>query len=181
MGLFKAYGFFDNAGKLIRVVPSIKLEEAETWFKENYPDIEYMYLEVLTNKEQKSMKNRCIGCYYHDSKENVCTHGSPIFIDDTCTDYQDSEFVKQIRAEVICELLKPYDVESIEDLLTNVYNKGKKEGRAEAIDEILKKITIYIDEMKAFYKETQDSSFLCAIAEAQKIRRIIWDMVKDQK
>lgn len=47
------------------------------------------------------MINRCIGCYYHDSKENVCTHGSPIFIDDTCTDYQDSEFVKQIRADAV--------------------------------------------------------------------------------
>lgn len=50
------------------------------------------------------MLNRCIGCYYHDIKENVCTHGSPIFIDDVCTDYQDSDFVKQIRAEVIALL-----------------------------------------------------------------------------
>ena len=43
------------------------------------------------------MMNECFGCYY--SKENVCTHGSPIFIDDTCTDYQDNEFVKQIRVD----------------------------------------------------------------------------------
>lgn len=54
------------------------------------------------------MINRCIGCYYHDSKENVCTHGSPIFLDDTCTDYQDNEFVKQIRAEVINDFCKEY-------------------------------------------------------------------------
>lgn len=52
------------------------------------------------------MINRCIGCHYYDSKENVCTHGSPIFIDDICTDYQDSEFVKQIRAEVIDEFVE---------------------------------------------------------------------------
>lgn len=42
------------------------------------------------------MINRCIGCYYNDCKENICTHGSPIFIDDECTDYQDSDFIKQI-------------------------------------------------------------------------------------
>ena len=45
------------------------------------------------------MINRCIGCYHYDDKENVCVHGSPIFIDDTCTDYQDNEFVKQIRTD----------------------------------------------------------------------------------
>lgn len=47
------------------------------------------------------MINRCIGCYYHDCKENVCTHGSPIFIDDECTDYQDNDFIKQKKVEVI--------------------------------------------------------------------------------
>lgn len=52
MSLFKVYGFYDKMGKLIRVVPSTELEEAETWFRENYPDIEYMYVEVLQNKEQ---------------------------------------------------------------------------------------------------------------------------------
>lgn len=51
------------------------------------------------------MINRCIGCYYHDSKENICTHGSPIFIDDVCTDYQDSEFVMQIKADAIDEVI----------------------------------------------------------------------------
>lgn len=54
------------------------------------------------------MINRCIGCYHHDSKENVCTHGSPIFIDDICTDYQESEFVKQIKADALdIEMDKP--------------------------------------------------------------------------
>lgn len=47
--------------------------------------------------------NNCNRCYYHDAKENVCTHGSPIFIDDVCTDYQDSEFVMQIRADALNE------------------------------------------------------------------------------
>lgn len=54
------------------------------------------------------MINRCIGCCFHDNKENFCTHGSPIFIDDTCTDYQDSEFVNQIKAEAIEEFCKGY-------------------------------------------------------------------------
>lgn len=47
--------------------------------------------------------NKCNCCYYHDAKENACTHGSPIFIDDVCTDYQDDEFVMQIKADVIDE------------------------------------------------------------------------------
>lgn len=57
--------------------------------------------------------NNCNCCYYNDAKENICTHGSPIFIDDVCTDYQDSEFVVQIRADVIDEFaskLKDYVV-----------------------------------------------------------------------
>ena len=49
------------------------------------------------------MINRCIDCYYYVSKENLCILGNPRFIDDNCIDYQDSEFVYQIRAEAIDE------------------------------------------------------------------------------
>lgn len=42
------------------------------------------------------MMNKCFGCYHYDS---ICTHGSPIFLDGVCTDYQDNEFIKQIRAD----------------------------------------------------------------------------------
>lgn len=52
------------------------------------------------------MIDRCIDCYYYKSKENLCTLGSPIFIDDICTDYQDSEFVYQIRAEAIDDFVR---------------------------------------------------------------------------
>lgn len=45
--LFRAYGFYDNTGNLIRVVPSTDIEEAKEWFKANYPDTEYLYVEPL--------------------------------------------------------------------------------------------------------------------------------------
>lgn len=48
--------------------------------------------------------------------------------------------------------------------------------RAEAIEEVLNKVSCYISEMKKYYDMSQDPSFISAIAEAQKIRRIIWDL-----
>lgn len=50
--LFKAYGFYDNKGKLIHVVPSTDIEEAKTWFEENFPDVEYLYVEVLRRDKE---------------------------------------------------------------------------------------------------------------------------------
>lgn len=45
--LFKAYGFYDNTGKLIQVVPSTDIEEAKEWYNKNFPDKPYLYVEVL--------------------------------------------------------------------------------------------------------------------------------------
>lgn len=46
---------------------------------------------------------------------------------DECANYE------SCTDSIIAELLEPYDVESIEELVTNAYNKGRKD----AIDELL--------------------------------------------
>lgn len=92
------------------------------------------------------MINRCIGCYYHDSKENVCTHGSPIFLDDTCTDYQDNEFVKQIRADAIEEMFSKIDELAI-------YYAGDKDGNPITPKMLVKEDVIKLLEQ---LKQTQD-------------------------
>lgn len=56
-----------------------------------------------------------------------------------------------------------------------------KQIRAEVIDGILNKVNSYIADMKKYFSETQDETFLCAISEAQKVRNIIRDMLKEQK
>lgn len=89
------------------------------------------------------MINRCIGCYYHDIKENVCTHGSPIFIDDVCTDYQDSEFAMQIRADAIEELKDKKD-EIIRWLI-----KRDKEGYGTTNGELLDHILEIAEQLKS--------------------------------
>ena len=66
--------------------------------------------------------NKCIGCYHYDSKENLCIHGSPIFIDDICTDYQDSEFIEQIKADLIREVEKKVKAEVIEEYKLKLLN-----------------------------------------------------------
>lgn len=83
--------------------------------------------------------------------------------------------------EEIKELNKIHDeLEPTFEYTLSELDELKQQVRAEVIEKIVKKTTIYIDDMKRFYEESQDSSFLCAIAEAQKIRRIIWGL-KEQK
>lgn len=45
--MFSLYGFYDYANNLIEIVPSISKEEAKEWFKENYPDTDYLYIQVI--------------------------------------------------------------------------------------------------------------------------------------
>lgn len=45
--LFKLFGFYDEAGELIDLVPSTDIEEAKQYFEDTNPNTKYMYIEVL--------------------------------------------------------------------------------------------------------------------------------------
>lgn len=81
----------------------------------------------------------------------------------------------------VCEEYeKPHLCEEGYRVITTL-EEHDKQIRAEVIEEILNKVNSYIADMKKYFSETQDETFLCAISETQKVRNIIRDMLKEQK
>lgn len=67
------------------------------------------------------------------------------------------------------------------ELMNRFLDEYDKRIKAEFTEEILNKVNSYIADMKKYFSETQDETFLCAISETQKVRNIIRDMLKEQK